>query len=159
VTATPKRRERKLSGGTGLQAEACLDRFARYLRNWNTAASSFTIKSGRYVVGETDRYAVHTCIIACLEAILPNKLAADTRVGVRKLLAPAPAPESPNPPAAAPGSEFPPLAGWGPASSAPPPSTCLRAGSALAKIEGDFVKKPGAQMIAKLAKAFGNIDH
>jgi len=26
--------------------------------------------------------------------------------------------------------------------------------STLAKIEGDFVKKPGAQMIAKLAKAF-----
>ena len=27
--------------------------------------------------------------------------------------------------------------------------------STLAKIEGDFVKKPGVQMIAKTAKAFG----
>ena len=27
--------------------------------------------------------------------------------------------------------------------------------STLAKIEGDFVKKPGVQMVAKIAKAFG----
>lgn len=27
--------------------------------------------------------------------------------------------------------------------------------STLAKIEGDFVKKPGVQMIAKIAKVFG----
>ena len=27
--------------------------------------------------------------------------------------------------------------------------------STLAKIEGDFVKKPGVQMVAKLAKALG----
>jgi len=27
--------------------------------------------------------------------------------------------------------------------------------STLAKIEGDFVKKPGVQMVAKIAKVFG----
>jgi len=27
--------------------------------------------------------------------------------------------------------------------------------STLAKIEGDFVKKPGVQMVAKIAKSFG----
>lgn len=27
--------------------------------------------------------------------------------------------------------------------------------STLAKIEGDFVRKPGVQMVAKIAKAFG----